>query len=157
MLQPLKQPQLSTSGQVLTQSLLRTQSSIQCSPSALSPDLPLSALNLAPPALMVSSCVLEEWLKVLQSLKQPSTSPHGIESRAAAHLRHSLLPNPSPGVRPSPGSRTGTMAGGYPRFSDRLKHRPRSARSNSLTALTRNVVEISALMEHCLVDVGGVL
>ena len=147
----------STWGQALTQSFLQVQSSIQCSPSALTTNLPLSTLNLAPPALMVSSCMLEEWLNVLWLLKQLSTSLHSIESHAAAHLCYSLLPNPSPRVCPSPGSRMGTMAGGYPQFSNRLEHHPQTSRSNSLTVLTHNVVEISALMEHCLVDIGGVL
>ena len=156
-LQPLKQLQLSTWGQALAWLFLQAQSSIQCSPSALTTNLPLSTLNLAPPALMVSSCMLEEWLNVLWLLKQLSTSLHSIESHAAAHLCYSLLPNPSPRVCPSPGSRMGTMAGGYPQFSNRLEHRPQTARSNSLTVLTHNVVEISALMEHCLVDIGGVL
>ncbi|KAF8528046.1 hypothetical protein BU17DRAFT_81274 [Hysterangium stoloniferum] len=57
---------------------------------------------------------------------RPSPPTHPIESRAAAHLRHSFLPNPST-TRPSA----------------RFEPRQRSMRSNSLTAPTRPAVSSS--------------
>ncbi|KAF8591999.1 hypothetical protein K439DRAFT_621325 [Ramaria rubella] len=73
---------------------------------------------------------------------RPSSPPSGfvsttprIESRAATNLRHSLLPNP-PSTRPS-GSRPGSINATHTRLGDRTEHRPRTARSNSLTALSR--------------------
>lgn len=64
-----------------------------------------------------------------------STNLLGIESRAATHLRHSLLPTPPAGIRLGMPNRVSSSNGAHTRFNDRLE-RTRIARSNSLTALS---------------------
>lgn len=64
-------------------------------------------------------------------------NPHPIESRAATHLRHSLLPNPPSGIRlGSP--RTVSTNSSHIRLSDRLELRPRARGSSPVSTMVHD-------------------
>lgn len=60
--------------------------------------------------------------------------PHPIESRAATHLRHSLLPTPPSGIRLA-SSRTNSANSSHIRLPDRLEIRPRPRGSSPASAV----------------------
>lgn len=71
----------------------------------------------------------------------------GIESRAATHLRHSLLPNPPSGTRLS-GSRMLPTSSAHSRFNDRLEQRARTAGGNSLNPASHGPSPTPAVVQE---------